>query len=68
MSEQTTTPEVDQTLELNNEMLERRSKLAALRAQGNPSQTISVVTASPAICTPNSATRAMTSWSPWVNR
>ena len=36
MSEQTTTPEVDQTLELNNEMLERRSKLAALRAQGNP--------------------------------
>ena len=36
MSEQTTTPEVDQTLELNNEMTERRSKLAALRAQGNP--------------------------------
>ena len=33
MSEQITTPEVDQTLELNNEMLERRSKLAALRAQ-----------------------------------
>ena len=32
MSEQTTTPEVDQTLELNNEMTERRSKLAALRA------------------------------------
>ena len=36
MSEQTTTPEVDQTLDLNNEMQERRSKLAALRAQGNP--------------------------------
>lgn len=33
MSEQTITPEVDQTLELNNEMTERRSKLAALRAQ-----------------------------------
>ncbi|MEN9586232.1 MAG: hypothetical protein RLZZ616_3238, partial [Pseudomonadota bacterium] len=36
MSEQTTTPEVDHSLELNNEMTERRSKLAALRAQGNP--------------------------------
>ena len=36
MSEQTTTPEVDQTLELNNEMTQRRSKLAALREQGNP--------------------------------
>lgn len=36
MSEQTTTPEVDHTLELNNEMTERRSKLATLRAQGNP--------------------------------
>ncbi|MGL5030049.1 MAG: lysine--tRNA ligase [Aeromonas sp.] len=36
MSEQTITPVVDQALEYNNEMTERRSKLAALRAQGNP--------------------------------
>ncbi len=36
MSEQTITPEVNHSLELNNEMTERRSKLAALRAQGNP--------------------------------
>lgn len=67
MSEQTTTPEVDQTLELNNEMQERRSKLAALRAQGNPFPTTSVVTTSPAICTPSLATRAPTSWPHWVN-
>lgn len=67
MSEQTTTPEVDQTLDLNNEMQERRSKLAALRAQGNPSPTTSVVTASPAICTPSLVTRAPTNWPHWVN-
>ena len=36
MSEQTTTPEVDQTLELNNEMTERRSKLAAFARPGQP--------------------------------
>ena len=63
MSEQNQTPENELDVqEFNNEMTQRRAKLAELRTKGNPSRTISVVNRSLVICMKHSVRNLRKNW------
>lgn len=52
----------DEVVDLNNEMKARREKLAALREQGIPFRTISVVTVPQTNCTQSLTRKKLKNW------